>query len=165
MGLRAAVETASLTISAMSKKFDIPDSPPSREEINVYDSLDERCAEKNFSGKNLEEALAMFEDAFIYYQEDLMWMGPRAFRYYMRAAIKFITTRATIDDIGFFLIVVQYRLEFERLELKSVASEISDAIRNVVDHWETIEGSAEFYCDVPARLDKLRVEFDQLASG
>jgi hypothetical protein len=58
--------------------------PPTREEINVYDSLDERVAVERFLGKNLEEAEALFGENLCRYTEDLMWMGPVAFRYYRR---------------------------------------------------------------------------------
>jgi hypothetical protein len=50
---------------------------PTREEINVYNSLDEQWAVKMFLGKDLKEAEAMFREGFLSYQEDLMWMGPR----------------------------------------------------------------------------------------
>ena len=52
---------------------------PTAEEINVFDSLDERCAVKNFLGKDLDQAQALFREISLYYQEDLMWMGPKAF--------------------------------------------------------------------------------------
>ena len=51
---------------------------PTAEEINVFDSLDERCAVKNFLGKNQEQAHSLFRENFLRYQEDLMWMGPIA---------------------------------------------------------------------------------------
>jgi hypothetical protein len=62
---------------------------PSREEINVYDSLDERSACRNFLGKTLDQAEALFRESSLYYQEGLMWMGPVAFRYYIQAAINY----------------------------------------------------------------------------
>ncbi len=60
---------------------------PTAAEINVYDSLDERYACKNFLGKNLGEAEELFRENALHYSEDLEWMGPVAFRYYIRAYI------------------------------------------------------------------------------
>jgi len=54
---------------------------PTAEEINVFDSLDERCAVKNFLGKDLEQARSLYRENFLKRQEDLMWMGPIAFRF------------------------------------------------------------------------------------
>ena len=41
---------------------------PTSEEISVFDSLDERCAVKNFFGKNLEQARSLFAENFLRYQ-------------------------------------------------------------------------------------------------
>ena len=55
---------------------------PSQKDINVYDSVDEQSAVKNFLGKDLDEAEALFrERTFIY--EHLMFMGPVAFCLYV----------------------------------------------------------------------------------
>src|SRR4051794_16209879 len=70
---------------------------PTQAEINVYDSLDERCACSHFLGKTLEDAQALFASNALAYQEDLMFMGPIAFRYYLEAAIRYI--EATRDDV------------------------------------------------------------------
>jgi hypothetical protein len=48
---------------------------PSAEEINVFDSLDERSAVEHFLGKDLEQAEALFCEDLLCYWEDLMWMG------------------------------------------------------------------------------------------
>ncbi|WP_435007341.1 hypothetical protein P12x_004665 [Tundrisphaera lichenicola] len=60
---------------------------PSAEEINVFDSLDERAAVRRFLGKDLRQARELFRDNFLAYQEDLMRMGPRAFAFYLPADI------------------------------------------------------------------------------
>src|SRR5580704_9995421 len=63
---------------------------PTEEEISVFDSLDERWAVIHFLGKDLEQAQALFRENFLHYQEALMWMGPKAFRFYVLAAIKYL---------------------------------------------------------------------------
>ena len=52
---------------------------PTANDINVHGSLDEEVACDHFLGKTLDEAEALFRANSLYYQEDLMWMGPRAF--------------------------------------------------------------------------------------
>src|SRR6185437_15714897 len=56
---------------------------PTAEEINVFDSLDELDAVEHFLGKDLEQAQSLFRENFLRYQEDLMFMGPKAFQFYV----------------------------------------------------------------------------------
>ena len=44
-----------------------------------------RCAWKNFGGKTLDEACAMMQEEPGIYQEDFMWMGGPAFKFYFPA--------------------------------------------------------------------------------
>ncbi len=45
--------------------------------------LDERVALEHFFGKDQEDAVALFEENFGYYAEDLTYMGNKAFFYYL----------------------------------------------------------------------------------
>lgn len=45
--------------------------------------LDERSALEHFFGKNQEDAVALFEENFGYYAEELTYMGNKAFFYYL----------------------------------------------------------------------------------
>ena len=105
---------------------------PTRAEINVYDSLDERYACDHFLGKTLEEAQALFANNALVYQEDLMFMGPVAFRFYVEAAIRYI--EATRDDsmVSAFAGVLEHRLEFERAELTPVAPQLAAICRFIL---------------------------------
>lgn len=69
---------------------------PAKEEINIYNSPDEASACEHFLGKNLDEAEMMFRENSLYYLEDLMWMGPVAFRFYLEALINYLKS----DDSG-----------------------------------------------------------------
>ena len=63
---------------------------PSAREINpIPECLDGRYAEEHFLGKDLDGAVTLFADNFLRYQEDLMSMGPVAFKFYIRAAIDY----------------------------------------------------------------------------
>ncbi len=66
------------------------ESVPSASEINVFDSLDERAAVRYFCGKSLREAEELFRSNSLAYADDLMWMGPKAFAYYLKAASNYI---------------------------------------------------------------------------
>lgn len=100
---------------------------PTRQEINVYDSLDERSACEHFLGKTLEEAEALFRENSLYYQEDLMFMGASAFRFYVQAAINYIQSESAIGDgaiISCFASILEHRLEHEPQALAPVIPQL-----------------------------------------
>lgn len=65
---------------------------PGKEDINIYDSLDERSAVRNFHGKTLEEIYTRLFGEYESLQEDLAFMGPVAFAYYAQAWERFFLT-------------------------------------------------------------------------
>ncbi len=88
---------------------------PTHQDINVFDSLDERAACEHFLGKNLDEAEALFRENALTYQEDLMFMGASAFRFYVQAAINYIQSEAATGDadmINCFAGLLEHRLEY-----------------------------------------------------
>ncbi|MBI1314580.1 hypothetical protein GC176_25080 [bacterium] len=75
------------------------DELPSALDINPFpESLDGKYAEAHFLGKTQAEAVKLFEDNFFGYQEDLLWMGPIGFRFYVRAAIEYAESDAARYD-------------------------------------------------------------------
>jgi hypothetical protein len=63
-------------------------------------------------GKNLEEARSLFRENFLVYQEDLLFMGPIAFRYYVRAAIDFLLSDEAgheSDAVNTFCFLIEFR--------------------------------------------------------
>lgn len=112
---------------------------PARQEINVHDSLDERSACEHFFGKSLEEAEELFRENFLYYQEDLMFMGASAFRFYVRAAISYIQSEAATCDrdvINCFASILDHRLEFETEELVAVAPQLASVCRYILELYD-----------------------------
>ena len=148
----------------MKKRPKTSMSIPSRADINVYDSLDERSACEHFLGKNLDEAEALFRENFLYYQEDLMWMGPRAFQYYVRAAINHLRSdTASGDEAAFFLTDVEFRLEHEPQELVPVVDDLAAVCQYIIDQWPRWKEDTEpFYGDVQARCISLREALTKL---
>ena len=136
---------------------------PTREDINVYDSLDERAACEHFLGKNVDEAEALFRENFLKYQEDLMWMGPRAFNFYVQAAIRYLRSEVAIGaDVAMFLTDVEFRLDPEPRDLAPAARELFEFCQYVIDQWPRFQEDAEPYGDVLARYIKLRRALGQL---
>src|SRR5688572_29797752 len=82
-----------------------------------YEGNDERCAREHFLGKSLDDAEALFRKNALYYEEDLLWMGAPAFRYYVPAFIRYIQSDHSSGDpdaINCFAGLVERRSERRR---------------------------------------------------
>jgi len=138
---------------------------PTREDINVYNSLDEQKACDHFFGKTIEQAEALFKENACCYQEDLMWMGPVAFRYYVNAAIHYIQSESATGDsdiVNCFAGLLEFRLEHESTELVPVAEQLVAICGYIIEHYERFDLVPEIYGDVHARLQKLQQTFLQM---
>lgn len=136
---------------------------PTAKEINpIPGDLDGRCAEQHFLGKNLEEAEALFRENSLFYQEDLMFMGAPAFRFYVHAAISYIRSDAATGDpdiINCLAGILEHWLEFQAVELPPVAPQIASACRYVLDHYDRFDIEPEFYGDLRPRFQTLEQTF------
>jgi hypothetical protein len=149
----------------MSKAPKKPSPIPSRGDINVFDSLDEREACKHFLGKNLDEAEGLLRENFLYYQEDLMWMGPRAFTYYVHAAINYIhsdSASANSDTVNCLAGLFEFWFEHYRQELLLVAEPLAEVCRYILDHWIKFAVDPRIYGDLRARFVVLAQAFEHL---
>jgi len=143
-------------------------SVPTRQEINVYNSPDERSACEHFLGKNLDEAGALFRESSICYQEDLLFMGPVAFRYYVRAVIRYIESKEADNDsdiISCLAAILEHRLEYEQPEeFVDVAAVLASTCDYVILHYARFNLVPEIYGDIRPRYAALRERFVRLVS-
>lgn len=136
---------------------------PTRDEINVHDSLDERSACDHFFGKTLEQAEALFRENSMLYQEDLMWMGPTAFCFYLPAFLNFLRSDSADDaDLSYLVMILQHRLECDKLELIPVASQVVSICQYILEHFDRCAVNLEIYEDLRARTENLLQEFQRL---
>lgn len=134
------------------------DRLPTEEEINAFDTLDERFAVENFLGKDLEQARTLFRENFLRYQEDLMFMGPKAFQFYVRAAIDSLCDPASNEDsdaVSSFCSVIEYRLECEPDEILPVRAMIREGIVRILGNFERAGYDLEIQGDVASRYRSL----------
>ncbi len=141
---------------------------PTGRELNPFDNLDGRNAERHFLGKSLEEAEALFRENSNCYQEDLMFMGAAGFRFYLHAAIRYIESEAAAGDdlmILCFLGILEHRLEFEREELIAIAHPLASACRYILEHCERFDLSPEHYGDLLPRCRALEEALLEMVHG
>ncbi len=104
-------------------------SLPTASDINPHDDLDGRCAQDHFLGKSVRDAVELFatNGGAV---EDLMWMGPRAFVFYVPSALLYLESDVAAggDDWG----VVDALPETIAFRLDHEATTICEA-------WPTIE--------------------------
>lgn len=108
---------------------------PTWSDISIHDSLDERCAVEHFYGKGLKQAEELFREDFLYYQEDLMWMGPRAFCYYVNAAIGYLLDGESATEeleIACFCSIVEFQLDSHGEEIAPVHGQLSTVIQEII---------------------------------
>ena len=135
---------------------------PTRRDINVHDSLDERSACEHFLGKSLEQAEALFRENSLHYQEDLMFMGASAFRFYVQAAISYIQSEAATSDsdiINCFAGLLDHRLESEAEELVAVAPQLASVCRYILEHYGKFTVMPDIYGDLRPRFQTLEQAF------
>jgi hypothetical protein len=140
---------------------------PTAKEIDPYGGLDGQVACKNFFGKSLDEAEALFRENSLYYQEGLMWMGPAAFRFYIQAAICYIQSEAAVGDSAIADCLAgtfEFRLEHESAELVPIAEELASICGYVIEHYERFDLTPDIFGDVRSRYQTLQQAFLQMLS-
>ena len=131
---------------------------PTPSDINIYDSLDERSALQHFHGKDLTAAEALFRENFVYYQEDLMWMGPRAFCYYVQAAIAYLLSPAATGDsdaANTFWSVVESQVDNNRSAIDPAIPSLRDAIESMLVNFSRFNCDPQVYGNVASRYRAL----------
>ena len=98
---------------------------PRKEDINVYDSLDERSAVREFYGKTREQIFEELIDGYEYLQESLAFMGPVGFAYYAPAWERLFTH---FDDAEELEVVVQWTRCIISIRCISLDTETPEAI-------------------------------------
>ena len=134
---------------------------PTFDEISVYGSLDEQCAVDHFLGKDLAEAEALFRDNFIYYQEDLMWMGPSAFCFYVDAAINYLLaleSEGDSDAASSFCGVVEFQNAHYAASISPAYARLRSAIDRILRDFDRYDCDPNIYGDVPKRYRELRAK-------
>ncbi|MBC7821768.1 MAG: hypothetical protein IAG10_33190 [Planctomycetaceae bacterium] len=142
-------------------------SLPTREEINIHDDLDGRWACKDFLGKTLEEAEGLFRQNPLHYGEDLLWMGPIAFRFYVQAAIRFIQSDegAFQDDFIYgFWGTLKSRLDHEPEELVPIAESLAAVCHYIVENWSKFDFDWKMSHRLPPRFVLLQHAFERLSA-
>ncbi|MGA1238336.1 MAG: hypothetical protein ACO34E_15915 [Limisphaerales bacterium] len=72
--------------------------PQKSEFVTVDEDLDQQCAWEQFGGRSLDAAYALIKGDPLNRMEDLMHMGPKAFCFYVQAAIRYLREAESRND-------------------------------------------------------------------
>ncbi len=136
------------------------DTLPTESDINVYDSLDERAAVDRFLGKSLGEVEDRCQAGFaLDVTQDLYWIGPRAFIYYVRAVVNYLKSDSSQDDpdaVNGFAGMVEFRFDELETDLKTACSVFVEAIDHVLQNYDKFAIDSGLYGDLRPRYVALR---------
>lgn len=136
---------------------------PTESDINVYNSLDEIAARDHFLNKTVEEAEELFQENSAYYQEDLMWMGPRAFPYYLQSAINYLKSEHAAGDdhmIDCLYEIVMFRLDQEGFSL--AIERVNELADYVINNYDKFIVDHDVYGDLLGKYKKLKSQLGGL---
>jgi len=144
---------------------------PTRAEIaDESDPLDSACAIKNFHGKTVAEAEKLFAGAAnsLTYTEDLSWMRPVGFRYYIRAAIRHaLSERATGDSdlINGIASTLEDWHEQHPGELTSCACVLAEFCHAVTEQFDRYDADPTIYVGLRDQYQRLAELFTRISNG
>ncbi len=130
---------------------------PTKEEINVYNSLDEISACEHFFNKTLEQAEALFRENSAYYQEDLMWMGIYAFNFYLQAMILYLQSDDSAGDdhlIDCLYATIVFRSDEK--EFIVAVDRINELIDYVIKNYEKFNVNNDIYGDLREKYRQIQ---------
>ena len=135
---------------------------PTREDFNTYGSLDEATACNHFYNKTLTEAEALFRENSLTYCQDFMWMGAKAFNFYLDALIKYVQSDESAGDndiVNCLPSVIEYRLS-EAGFAESIPR-IRVLIEYVIKSYDKFEVDVTIYGDLLSKYKALSKVLDE----
>jgi hypothetical protein len=140
---------------------------PQAKDFDPFDGdLDARWAWKNVGGLSLDQAYELLLSNPIYYQEAFMWMGPKAFAYYLPVIDRYLREFRNFDemeDCGWIL-GRDVANQLERLDSESPASIIGE-LKDLATFVLSNLGNFTPDLDEQKRIQEAWLEVSQLAAG
>lgn len=136
---------------------------PTEKEINVYDSPDEILASRNFLNKTLADAEEMFKQDSARFQEDLMWMGPVAFSFYLRAVLNYLRDDSSpANDEFIYALYGILAFRSDEPEFRLALETARSVVEYILDHFEKFDVDPGIYGDLERKYRQLRDRFGSL---
>lgn len=118
--------------------------------------LDVACAYEHFAGKSLDEAVRLFKDNALYYQEDVMFMPRACFPFYAKAYIDYLLSddsQGDSDGASCFFALVEVRSGEIRSD-RSLAAMVAQALHHLATRQQWYDADMPLYGDFAERSQK-----------
>jgi hypothetical protein len=141
------------------------DLPSKRDISPESENLDGQWAVRHFLGKSIEEAEALFRERAPHYLEDLMHMGPVAFRFYFPAADRYVRSnhaRGDSSTVSHLADILELRIRYEELELAPIAESLGKFCSDVAASIDRFDVSSEIAGDLRGRYLRLASQFQAI---
>jgi hypothetical protein len=138
-------------------------SIPTKADFGDLACLDVDHAWKQFGGKTMDEAAALFASNPFFYQEDLLYMGISAFHFYFSVVLRYLTSdEARCDDhtVSAIATVLEKRLEYELSGMLPSFPEIRCVCDYVVSNYPKFEVDEDIWGNVKNRYSAIRKSCD-----
>ncbi len=129
------------------------------------DGLDIEWAYNNFKGKSLPEAIELFVEDALQYQEDLMWMPIIPFQYYIHAYKEYIISERSKDDAdgaSCYLRLIEHKLETEPEQIKEIFELLAPSLEIVATRQRFYDADTDIYDDFKEILDSIHQLYRKL---
>ena len=121
-------------------------------------SLDTGWAYKNFHGKTTEEAVQLFKENALIYQEDVMYMPSRVFGYYLKAYIKYLMSDAAkgdSDGASCFISLINFKAEYKRDDIVPLWLEIEPVLKRLAEKQDDFDAGWAAYGSFRSRVHEI----------
>lgn len=136
---------------------------PSEEEWGNYkEDLDRKYAHKMFSGKSHEQVISRFEDNIIEAVDELRFMPPIPFRYYMLALRNYMVSKLVLanpmvsDAASCFLRLVAEKLRETPNFIFPIIGDLMPAIEYVATNQKLFDADIDIYGDFAEKLTEIK---------
>jgi hypothetical protein len=142
----------------MIEEYGLMDIPAKRDWENRNDDLDTGCAFKQFGGKSLFEAVELFAENALYYQEDLQWMPKVPFQFYVHAFKEYLLSEEAAEDsdaASCFLRLIKLKLETDPEVVVEIFDSLLPSVRYVAENQKYYDADIKIYGDFQVLLSEI----------
>jgi len=122
--------------------------PSESDWVHHPDDLDAAWAKGNFLGKTRQEAIAMFAENALLYQEDVMFMPAACFDFYVHAYIDYLMSdqsKGDSDGASCFFGVVEMRKEDILCGLPTLRARVATLLRRLGERQTWYDAKPSIY--------------------
>jgi len=141
------------------------DIPSEADWGNYQDDLDQDYAHQIFAGRDLHQVMSAFARSSIERAEDLRFMPPIPFQYYIFSFCDFVTSSEVFtlnegmdasDAASCFLNLIIYKLEHQKSDIQPVINEVMPFVEQVALNQSQYDADSDIYGDFKEKLLLIR---------